>query len=370
MSGAVLALHLMRGSPYLGARVEIVEPREILGAGLAYATDDPEHRMNGPADCMSALPDDPLHFDAWFRRTGELARDPEARLDNGRLVARRSVFGRYIDETLRQAARSNRKVTLVHTRQRAVSAERRGRNLRVILADGSARDPDILVLAVGNPPAGIPSFLSSLPPNDRLVRDPWDNSALRSLPSDASTLIIGTGLTAADVIASLAARGHKGKLFAVSRRGLLPLSRKVVELEAFGDFSASPARTARALFRRARVVAARHVAEGGFWEDVILALREQASVIWQALPHPERLRFFRHLRSIWDSHRYPMAPQISGIVEHLERSSQLVIQAASVVAVHQIEKGYSVDLRHRGSRERVSTTLRGRRHHQLHRPCT
>jgi uncharacterized NAD(P)/FAD-binding protein YdhS len=357
VSGAVFALHLMRDFPQLSVDIEIVEPRERLGAGLAYTTDDPEHRMNGPADLMSALPDDPLHFDAWFRKTGELQRDPEAQLDSGRIVARRSAFGRYIEQTLREAARASRNVTLTHTRQRAISVERQGLDLGVILADGSTRNPDVLVLAVGHPPAGVPRFLSALPPSHRLILDPWDNDALRSLPIDASVLIVGTGLTAADVVASLAARGHAGKLLAVSRRGLLPLSRQVAELEAFGDFSAVPARTARALFRRARALAARHTAEGGPWEDVILALREQAPMIWKALPHAERRRFLRHVRSIWDSHRYPMAPQVSAVVERLQRSDQLLVRAASVVAVRPREGGFWVDLRHRGGRAPVSATL-------------
>jgi uncharacterized NAD(P)/FAD-binding protein YdhS len=357
VSGAVFALHLMRDFPDRPVRVEIVEPRETLGAGLAYTTDDPEHRMNGPADCMSALPDDPLHFDAWFRRSGELTRDPNAELDDGRIVARRSVFGRYIDETLHEAARLSRNVTVVHTHLRAVAARRRGNDFGLVLADGGTRFPDVLVLAVGHPPAGVPAFLQTLPPSGRIVLDPWDNRALAALPADAPVLIVGTGLTAADVIASLAARGHRGRLVAVSRRGLLPLSRKVAELNAFGDFSTAPAREARVLLRNAREAAARRVAEGGLWEDVILALREQAPVIWKALPHAERQRFLRHVRSLWESHRYPMAPQISAVVERLTRSGQLSVSAATVVRVRARAGGYAVDLRHRGSGEGVSETL-------------
>jgi uncharacterized NAD(P)/FAD-binding protein YdhS len=357
VSGAVFALHFLRDFPHQPARIEIVEPRERLGAGLAYTTDDPEHRMNGPADCMSALPDDELHFDAWFRRRGEIARDPEAELDDGRIIARRSVFGRYIEETLRETAWRSRNATLVHTCRRAVSAKRYGHDIRVILDDGSLRAPDILVLAVGHPPASIPPVLSSLPPSSRIVLDPWDNEALRRLPSDAPVLIIGTGLTAADVVASLAARGHRGKLFAVSRRGLFPLSRKVVRLEARGDFSDMPSCTARALFRRARIAATHHIAEGGLWEDVILALREQAPTIWGALPDAERRRFLRHVRSTWDLHRYPMAPQVSDVVDRLQRSGQLSVLAASITAVRVGECRYSVDLRHRGRRERITATL-------------
>lgn len=357
VSGAAFALHLMRDWPHLRAEVEVVERNPRLGAGLAYTTDDPHHRMNGPADCMSILPDETLHFDNWFRQSGELDRDPDAMLAGGRVVARRAVFGRYVDETVRAAARASRHISLIHTRQQAISARRTGRAFCVTLDDGSTRQPDVLVLAVGHPPAGVPSFLEPHASATNITVDPWDTNSIREIPKAASVFIVGTGLTAADVIASLAARGHTGKIVAISRRGHLPLSRTVQDLKPFGDFSSTPARAARALLQRARLAAARHAADGGAWEDVILALREQASVVWQALPQNERRRFLRHVRSLWDSHRYPMAPQISDVVARLEANGQLAVLAAAVVGVRRKRHQCAVDLRHRGSREPISETI-------------
>ena len=37
-------------------------------------------------------------------------------------------------------------------------------------------------------------------------------------------LIVGTGLSMADVVVSLASHGHKGKVTAISRRGIIPKS--------------------------------------------------------------------------------------------------------------------------------------------------
>ncbi len=348
VSGAAFALHAIRDFPLLALDIEILEPSERLGAGLAYATADPTLRMNGPADCMSLLPDEPMHFDAWLRRSGELTRDPCSLLANGRVIARRSTFGRYVDETVRAAARASRGVRLVHTRQRAIGAQRTSKGVRIALDDGSTREPDALVLAVGHLPAAVPPFLAPLSRSSRLVLDPWNSEALRPIPSDAAVLVVGTGLSAADVIAVLAAQKHKGGILAVSRRGLFPLSRRVIDLKATGDFSTAPSSAARLLLKRVRAVAAEHAAAGLPWEDVILALREQAPVIWRALPHEERLRFFRHLRSLWDAHRYPMAPQISRVIDRLEGDGRLAVAAASILGIRQLERGYSVDLERRG----------------------
>ncbi len=354
VSGAAFALHLMRDFPKLKAIIEIIEPKALLGAGLAYLTSDPEYRMNGPADCMSPFPDKPLHFDDWFRNEGELDRDPAAALADGRIVSRRAVFGRYMDALVREEAARSETIKLVHVRRSAASVSTLNKGFLVTLDDRTIRDGDVLVLGVGHPAAGLPAPLAGLPQSDRLVPNPWDDKALSSIGSNARVLIVGTGLTACDVIASLAARGHRGSIVALSRRGHFPYSRRVQKLEAFGNFSSPPALTARDLFWRVRVAARSHEAAGGAWEDVILALREQAPVLWRALSHDERLRCLRHLRSIWDSHRYPMAPQISAVIERLEQSGRLRRVAGSIQFIEVAAGSYCVDVRPRGRRENVT----------------
>lgn len=44
------------------------------------------------------------------------------------------------------------------------------------------------------------------------------------VPDDASVLIVGTGLSMADVVVTLASNHHKGKVTAISRRGIIPKS--------------------------------------------------------------------------------------------------------------------------------------------------
>ncbi len=64
-SGVLLAVHLLRGEPG-SLDVVLIERRAELGAGIAYATNHPDHLLNVRAANMSAFPDDPDHFARWL----------------------------------------------------------------------------------------------------------------------------------------------------------------------------------------------------------------------------------------------------------------------------------------------------------------
>ena len=88
----------------------------------------------------------------------------------------------------------------------------------VHLADGTALPADVVVLATGIAPRLSPSAL----PDDPRVLDAWDECAVASLPREGRILVLGAGLTALDVVATLDARGFRGDATILSRRGLLP----------------------------------------------------------------------------------------------------------------------------------------------------
>ncbi len=68
--GAMCALHLLRDRADVAFRLDIVEPRPVLGAGLAYSSGDPEHRINVSAARMSPFIEDDQHLDRWLREDG------------------------------------------------------------------------------------------------------------------------------------------------------------------------------------------------------------------------------------------------------------------------------------------------------------
>lgn len=325
-SGAAVALHLLRDEPGVRARINIVGPAPQLGAGLAYGTPDPQHRINVAAARMAVFADDPRHLDGWLHADGDPARDPDSVGPTGDLFPRRATFGRYVGMLLWQAAEGAFEATVRHVRARVLAASAVADGYALELSDGDVVHADMLVLATGHPPASVPAALASLQGTDYLIADPWRGERLRRIASDARILIVGTGLTMLDVVASLRAGGHRGPIIAVSRRGLLPRARTAIPVQPTGRFAPPPARGIVPLLREVRAAIKERRAAGRPWEDVFDALRAQAQDIWAALPRAERARFLRHLAPFWDVHRYQCAPQIHALLQRELRAGTLAVR--------------------------------------------
>jgi uncharacterized NAD(P)/FAD-binding protein YdhS len=347
LSGTAFAIHLLRDHDP-AVEIAIVEPAPVLGAGLAYATVDPVHRTNVAASRMSLFSEQPDHFDAWVRAQGLPEADPEAAMPDGRLYPRRALFGRYVHETLR-VTRLGAGATLRHVRQRAVSAAPVEGRFRIRLQDGETLDADLLVLAVSHTAPDLPGFLRGLEGNARLVADPWQPQALANIRPDGDVLVVGTGLTGCDVIASLSAHSHRGRIVAVSRRGLLPRPRTTQPVAAFGQFGEAPSRSALALLRRVRAAVREAARQGRPWEDVIDALRAQARTVWGSLPVTERRRLLRHLRPFWDAHRFQSAPQIDAAIRDAQARGRLELLAATPLSAEWKSGRFEVVLHPRGA---------------------
>ena len=347
LCGAAFAIHLLRDHDP-AADIILVEPSATLGAGLAYATRDPVHRVNVAAGRMSLFPERPDDFQSWLHQHGVPQADPEAAMPDGRLYPQRAAFGRYVHDRL-QAARRDTGATLRHVRTRAVSATPSGAGFAVRLEDGESLDADLLVLAVSHTAPDLPGFLHAVASHARLVADPWQEGALAALTPDGDVLVVGTGLTGCDVIASLSARARRGRIIAVSRRGLLARSRTSRPVVAWGSFDVAPSRTALALLRRVRAAVAEAAAQGHPWEGVIDALRAQARIVWGSLPVVERRRLLVHLRPFWDAHRFQSAPQIDAAIRAARDSGILELLQATPISAELEGGGFRVLLHPRGA---------------------
>jgi uncharacterized NAD(P)/FAD-binding protein YdhS len=84
-SGAAVAIHLLRLAP-VGVRVTLLEPREVPGAGVAYSTTEPSHRINVPAARMQLAGEEEGAFDRWYRSQPAFADDPQALLETARSI--------------------------------------------------------------------------------------------------------------------------------------------------------------------------------------------------------------------------------------------------------------------------------------------
>jgi uncharacterized NAD(P)/FAD-binding protein YdhS len=280
---------------------------------------------------MSLLPDDLEHFQRWVQEDNALAGDQTAVAANGNLYPRRAVFGHYINTMVQPFIDSG---AVTHIAEKAADVRRL--DGRWVITDEAERrlEADILVIATSHPSPQPPQLLqNALAGHPRFVADPTRPDVLDAIRADDRVLVVGNGLTSADVIASLNLRGHKGAITAISRRGLRSRGHAPAKQELFGDFVSHPSRTALDLLRHVRIAIREAEGEGRSWHAVIDQVRAQGQDLWRAMPVNERRRVVRHLRPFWDVHRFRVAPQVEAVSEEAIRAGRLEVLAASVASV-------------------------------------
>ena len=328
-SGLLTTLNLLRMSPDIS--VQLIERRGVFGLGPAYATGNPKHLLNVRLSNMSAFPDQPRHLADWMaEQLAWFARDD---------FITRGDYGRYLAHLLDQALRSDREGERLSLIRGDVSAIRPHEGGWKIKLDGrSSTTADAVVLAQGNLSPAAPSGLDpELVDSERYLGDPW--RALDALPADADDiLLIGAGLTMVDVAIALRQPGRR--FTAISRHGLLPRSHgSTIMPPRRRTFVGSPAQ----VFRQARLAARTED-----WRSVVDDIRHSARDLWSSWPLPQRSRFLRHLRALWDNHRHRLAPGVAREVTAMLASEELEITAARITALRLDKNKVEAVLKHRG----------------------
>jgi uncharacterized NAD(P)/FAD-binding protein YdhS len=287
LSGTASALHLRREGV---KRVTLIERGDLPGRGVAYGTTRPEHLLNVPARRMAVFPDQPDHFVRWLAPHGLGAED----------YAERRQFGDYLSGLLAEADGIER------IKAEAVDIDKNA----VRLADGHAIAVDAVVLALGNFRPALPGGIDPAAIGPAWIGDPWSPALARNLAPDAPIVLLGTALTAIDTALTLDALGHRGSIFAISRRGLAPRASGPREPMSAPD--APLPKDALGLLRRTR----RRSGEVG-WRSAVHELRSVTSDLWRGASEFERRRFLRHVRPWWDVHRHRIAPAVGAAVDRM-----------------------------------------------------
>lgn len=307
-----------------------------MGRGVAYSTTEAAHLLNVRAEGMSAWAGSPDHFARAFEVEG----------GNARGFAQRRFFAHYLGEILQEAVASGCTELIEAT---AVGGRRNSYEWHVSFDDGSFVDAKVLVLAVGNQEPEALSAFSGV--GARFVRNPWGADSRAAVDELARTgeaaLLVGTGLTMVDLVLSLDAARHRGRIVALSRRGLAP--------RGHADFEPAPVEQdalpggLRPMFRWLR----RRSAEVG-WRAAVDSLRPYSHPLWQGLNGDEQRRFLRHVRPWWDVHRHRIAPEVADVIARTLAEGRLEIVAGRIVRAHDASNGIEVEYRRRGA-ERSKT---------------
>ena len=318
---AVVGEFLRRGD----AACELVwlTGRGAPGRGVAYATNNAEHLLNVRAANMGLFADD----------AGALLRFLQTRCTPalpGDFLPR-SAFGDYVEATMAQLMASGR-VRLEMQGCEAIAIERGADGgYRVATDEGTGIDVDGVVLAVGAlPPVPIAEVGDEAIASGRYIPDPWKAPFLQSAPQEIA--VLGSGLTAVDVILSTAARWPDARIIALSRHGRLPAAHCAApakpyahQTQLFEELKATPS-----IRRWVTILRESLHDDAPDWRSVVDGLRPVTVELWRSLDIVQRRRFLRHLRWAWEVARHRMAPQTARIVEQLQDEGRLRVVAGRV----------------------------------------
>lgn len=206
--------------------ITVFEPSPRLWRGRAYGPDLDSVLVNAPPVIMSIRDGDFDHYAAWLGERGADHTDEFL----GRPLVPRALYGEYLVHSAEKAVAAlgeqGWRVRVVTARVTEVVRSGAGLVLRTDDVHGGARQgthehaATHVVLCVGG---GAPPDLYALTGCSGFTADPYPLAdTLASVPPGADVAVIGSGLTAVDVVVSLAARGHTGGIALLSRSGVLP----------------------------------------------------------------------------------------------------------------------------------------------------
>lgn len=346
--GMMVAYHLLQQSKSKdGQRLEIYlfDGRHEPGKGAAYSTSAATHLLNVPAAVMGASAKRPEEFFDWLKTNNHAFAGSD-------FVPRR-LYAQYLGALLQGALRDRDERIQYHFVNEEVvgiAARKTEDNSQGFVAtcrSGLKIPIDIGVLAIGNSlPQTLPAFAAVK--NDRnYFENPWNEAVYKGLSDCKTLLIVGTGLTAIDIVLEAEAQGFQGKYHLISRHGLLPRPHvepnntaptKSIALAEVENLS--PYLLCKALRTLAKSVPT--------WQLIVDALRPKLHTIWQQWEVAEKAQFLRHLKPLWEVHRHRAPPQSLNILKQLEQAGRLTQHAGRLLSAEQNSADIRVRFKQRG----------------------
>ncbi len=328
-SGLVALVHLCRLLP--GGRFVLFERLPRPAPGVAYGACDESHLLNVPAGRMGAFPEDAGAFHRWLgdRHPGAYSADD---------FVPRALFGQYVGElVVQELAQARARVTLA--RDAVVHVERMPSRIELLLASGRTCVARAVVLAPGLPPSRAPwTRVDHGVARSALAADPWDSHAYDDLAAQDPVLVVGSGLTAIDIVLALRRRGHLGAITMVSRNGRLPLPHSAggPPMQLPADAFAGGPRGALAALRHA---AQERLRAGLGWQGAVDAIRPHVTQVWRSWTPAQRAQFLRLARPLWEIHRHRAPVAVLAEMEALRAAGTLEIIRGEIASLRPRDDG-------------------------------
>lgn len=286
--------------------ITVFDKTGVFGKGVAYQTKNPAHLLNVRAYGMSAFAHDPKHFESYAATLGYCATD----------FVPRKIYADYLADILSEA--ENKLVTAGHSLnfiQDHITDVRQD----CVVGQKDTYPARHIVLATGNNRNISPAGVERLSVQNGYYAEPWLLDDQRPEASE-NILVLGTGLSMVDTVIALLKAGHKGKITALSRNGLMPMPhRETVHPVSYDKdvITASPAQ----VLHRIRL----HIKGGNDWRGAVDGLRPITNDIWQTFSAHQKKIFKKRALTLWNVHRHRMAPEIAKQIFAVQASGQFSI---------------------------------------------
>lgn len=302
------------------------------GVGDAYRTPFPFHLLNVRAHDMSAFADEATHFVDWLKARKDALKFLPQQDNIEQQFVPRMLYRAYLQSLLAELT-TKPSLTANFVGDEIIDVLPGEEQAMIVAKSGITHTVDQVVFAIGNNPASPFPF----PVNQtKTILNPWDYQAPTQIATHENVLIIGTGLSMIDAVRTLQEQKHHGKIYALSRHGLLPLPQSEGRETVTLDIETLP-KSLRPLLMMLRECSETHVAKGGDWRSVINTLRPNITFLWQRLSLQDKKRFLRHALSYWNVHRHRVPKYIYDLLQSLQEQGQLQLIAGRVMRVNNRE---------------------------------
>lgn len=338
LSGTVLSLYLASRAD----RPEIIlveKNPEMLGRGVAYQHDFLHQPLNVVAAGMSLFVEQPNDFYEWLKSNHFRYNYIIDEVSPNTFVSRK-VFGDYVIERLDAAHRHVAGRFQIRIDE-VVSIRQTGTTKTAVLASGAELQADHIVLALGNfPPADLFSDSDPVNADPRYFSNPWSDRVYSHIHGDENILIVGSGLTAVDVLIGLKLRNFGGKITMLSRRGRLPTGHDLSQ----PPFALNPPKglSPAEMFRWLRNEIKAHPETS--WVSIMDGLRPHTQRIWQEWSIPEKKYFLRRLRPLWEVTRHRIPMRSAALLDEMQNSGQLQLLKGFVAEGKSVANGIEITI--------------------------
>lgn len=194
--------------------VVVFEKSDAIGLGTPYAMEVEEHILNLPKEIMEPIPGESHQFAAWCARKEAKTRQTS--------FPPRYFFGQYLQEKARQTQKDAKPLNLTIrylTQHEVYDITETTESCFEVMTSKGTFSIQYVFLSTGHMPSTTYATLQNHP---GFIHNPYDRAKLMAIPTDEPIYVIGTRLTAIDAVLSLMTMNHQGRIYMVSRNGLLP----------------------------------------------------------------------------------------------------------------------------------------------------